>query len=66
MLKILCLKKNQYVDKEELVKEGWGNDFKESYRYSGQGNSPFKKISYPKVEPVEIVTSWGKGVRVDG
>ena len=31
VLKILCLKKNQYVDKEELVKEGWGNDFKESY-----------------------------------
>lgn len=33
VLKTLCLKKNQYVSKDELVKEGWGNDFKESYRY---------------------------------
>lgn len=60
VLKILCLKKNQYVDKEELVKEGWGNDFKESYRYLDKVIARLRKY-LPKGGAVEIVTSWGRG-----
>ncbi len=60
VLKALCLKKNQFVDKEELVKEGWGNDFKESYRYLDKVIARLRKY-FPKGGLVEIVTSWGKG-----
>ena len=60
VLKTLCLKKNQYVDKEELVREGWGNDFKESYRYLDRVIARLRKF-FPKGDPVEIATSWGKG-----
>ena len=60
VLKTLCLKKNQYVDKKELVKEGWGNDFKESYRYLDRVIARLRKF-FPKGAPVEIATSWGKG-----
>ena len=60
VLKTLCLKKNQYVSKDELVKEGWGNDFKESYRYLDRGIARLRKF-FPKGDPVEIATSWGKG-----
>ena len=60
VLKILCLKKNQYVDKEELVKEGWGNDFKESYRYLDKVIARLRKY-LPKGGAVEIVTSWAEG-----
>ena len=55
VLKILCLKKNQYVDKEELVKEGWGNDFIESYRYLDKVIARLRKY-LPKGGAVEIVT----------
>ena len=60
VLKTLCLKKNQYVDKGELVKEGWGNDFKESYRYLDRVIARLRKF-FPKGDSVEIATSWGKG-----
>lgn len=60
VLKTLCLKKNQYVDKEELVKEGWGNNFKESYRYLDRVIVRLRKF-FPKGGSVAIVTSWGRG-----
>ena len=60
VLKTLCLKKNQYVSKDELVKEGWGNDFKESYRYLDKVIARLRKY-LPKGGAVEIVTSWGRG-----
>ena len=60
VLKTLCLKKNKYVSKDELVKEGWGNDFKESYRYLDKVIARLRKY-LPKGGAVEIVTSWGRG-----
>ena len=59
VLKTLCLKKNQYVSKDELVKEGWGNDFKESYRYLDRVIARLRKF-FPKGDPVEIAKAYDK------
>ena len=59
VLKTLCLKKNQYVSKDELVKEGWGNDFKESYRYLDRVIARLR-IFTPKGERFVIATRWVK------
>ena len=49
-----------FISLDELVKEGWGNDFKESYRYLDRVIARLRKF-FPKGDPVEIATSWGKG-----
>ena len=49
-----------FISLDELVKEGWGNDFKESYRYLDKVIARLRKY-LPKGGAVEIVTSWGRG-----
>lgn len=60
ILKALCVNKNQFLDKEYLLREGWGNGFEESYRYLDKVISRLRKY-FPKNAEAAILTSWGKG-----
>lgn len=60
VLKALCMNKNRFLDKEQLLREGWGNGFEESYRYLDKVIVRLRKY-FPKNGEVAILTSWGKG-----
>lgn len=60
LMQTFCLNKDKYVSKEQLLKAGWGNTFKETHSYLNKALSHLRK-SLPKDSPVSIGSSWGKG-----
>lgn len=60
LMQTFCLNKNNYVSKEQLLKAGWGNTFKETHGYLNKALTHLRKF-FPKDSPVYIDSSWGKG-----
>lgn len=61
VMKVFCMNKNCILKKEVLVQAGWGNTFKESYRYLDKLLVGLRKM-LPKDGNISIATSWGKGL----
>ena len=61
VMKLLCMNKNCILKKEVVVQAGWGNTYKESYRYLDKLLVGLRKM-LPKDGSISIATAWGKGL----